>query len=66
MGIGNKLGYVVNRIASRGACSEMGRANIDGVGTTTDGFDATGQVFGRRQQFYATGSDFHGFTCDRE
>ena len=42
---------VVKRVASRGACTEFGCTDIDGIGAMQDGLSAARQILGRSQQF---------------
>ena len=47
--------YLVKRVASRGACTEIGCTDIDGIGAMQDGLSAARQILGRSQQFDMSG-----------
>ena len=54
-----EAGDVVDAVARRGTCAEVGPANVDGVGTVQNGLAAAHHVAGRGKQFDGLGNLGH-------
>ena len=59
VGIIAKLAYIFQRIAGSGTRTELGRTDIDRIGTVINRFHPTIKVFSRRKKFYRTGFRLH-------
>ncbi|MNT78352.1 hypothetical protein D3C72_2175800 [compost metagenome] len=60
MRVAHQARYVTDVIARPGARAEGRAADVDGVGTVVDGFDANVRVARRREQFELVGQERHG------
>ena len=59
VGIPAKLTYIFQRVAGSRTRTELGRTDIDGIGTVINRFNPAIEVFSRREKFYRTGFCLH-------